>query len=125
MLGDRGGRLAVVASICGTDADFQNLEEQRRKLIEAGVYVCSTNRQAADFGSTYRSTEKWRKAVMAEENKLNQLFQEKKLTVINIGVRAFADAVARQPDVEVVQVRWRPIADGDKEMQDILSLLGL
>ncbi len=62
---------------------------------------------------------------MAEENKLNQLFQEKKLTVINIGVRAFADAVARQPDVEVVQVHWRPIADGDKEMQDILSLLGL
>lgn len=62
---------------------------------------------------------------MTEENKLEQLFHEKKLTVINIGVRAFADAVARQPDVEVVQVNWRPMADGDKEMQDILSLLGM
>ena len=62
---------------------------------------------------------------MAEENKLEQLFREKKLTVINIGVRAFADAVARQPDVEGVQVNWRPMADGDREMQDILSLLGL
>ena len=48
---DRGGRLAVVASICGTDADFQNLEEQWRKLIETGVYVCSTNRQAADLAA--------------------------------------------------------------------------
>ena len=47
----RGGKLAVVASICGTDADFQNLEEQRRKLIDAGVYVCHTNRQAADLAS--------------------------------------------------------------------------
>lgn len=47
----RGGRLAVVASICGTDADFQNLQEQRRKLTEAGVYVCSTNRQAADLAA--------------------------------------------------------------------------
>lgn len=62
---------------------------------------------------------------MAEENKLELLFRDKKLTVINIGVRAFADAVARQPDVEVVQVNWRPMADGDKEMQDILSLLGM
>ena len=62
---------------------------------------------------------------MAEENKLEQLFREEKLTVINIGVRAFADAVARQPGVEVVQVNWRPMADGDKEMQDILSLLGM
>lgn len=47
----RGGRLAVVAAICGTDADFQKLEEQRRKLLDAGVFVCSTNRQAADLAA--------------------------------------------------------------------------
>jgi len=43
----RGGRLAVVASVCGTDADFQNLDEQKRKLRDAGVYVCDTNYRAA------------------------------------------------------------------------------
>lgn len=62
---------------------------------------------------------------MTEENKLNQLFQEKKLTVINIGLRVFADAVSRQQNVEVVQVNWRPLAGSDKEMQDILAILGL
>lgn len=42
-----GGRLAVVASLCGTDSDFQNYAEQKKKLEEAGVYVCTTNRLAA------------------------------------------------------------------------------
>ena len=45
----RNGKLAVVAAICGTDEDFQNLNEQRQKLLDAGVYVCRTNRQAADL----------------------------------------------------------------------------
>ena len=47
----RGGKLAVVAAICGTDEDFQNLAEQRQKLLDAGVYVCRTNRQAADLAA--------------------------------------------------------------------------
>ena len=42
-----GGRLAVVASLCGTDSDFQNYAEQKKKLEQAGVYVCTTNRLAA------------------------------------------------------------------------------
>ena len=47
----RNGKLAVVAAICGTDEDFQNLNEQRQKLLDAGVYVCRTNRQAADLAA--------------------------------------------------------------------------
>ncbi len=43
----RGGEIAVVASVLGTDADFQNVTKQREKLREAGVYVCKSNRQAA------------------------------------------------------------------------------
>lgn len=42
-----GRKLAVVASICGTDSDFQSLGEQRAKLEEAGVLVCQTNYLAA------------------------------------------------------------------------------
>lgn len=48
---ERGGKLAVVASICGTDEDFQNIAQQRQMLIEAGVYLCRTNRQAAELAS--------------------------------------------------------------------------
>ena len=43
----RGGRLAIVAAVLGTDADFQNANLQREKLREAGVYVCQTNYRAA------------------------------------------------------------------------------
>jgi len=43
----RGGRIAFVASVLGTTADFQNIDDQRRKLMETGVLVCSTNYKAA------------------------------------------------------------------------------
>lgn len=42
-----GERVAFVASVCGTDRDPQNLTEQRKKLEEAGVFVCSSNARAA------------------------------------------------------------------------------
>jgi succinyl-CoA synthetase alpha subunit len=42
----RGGRIAFVASVLGTDADFQNVKAQREKLSNAGVYVCKTNYRA-------------------------------------------------------------------------------
>ncbi|MBQ5986488.1 MAG: FdrA family protein [Clostridia bacterium] len=43
----RNGDLAVVASVLGTTADFQNIDEQRKKLRDAGVYCVSTNCRAA------------------------------------------------------------------------------
>jgi succinyl-CoA synthetase alpha subunit len=43
---DRGGYLCVVASVTGTDGDFQGLGAQRRKLEAAGVVVMPTNYQA-------------------------------------------------------------------------------
>lgn len=43
----RGGEIAVVASVLGTDADIQDVKLQRKKLADAGVYVCKSNKQAA------------------------------------------------------------------------------
>jgi FdrA protein len=51
-----------------------------------------------------------------------QLFRSQ-LVVINVGPKVFAEALEKQ-GVEVVQVDWKPLAGGDKEMQDILSFLG-
>ena len=45
----RGGFLSVVASVCGTDGDPQNLQEQTRALEEAGVVVLPSSAQAALF----------------------------------------------------------------------------
>ena len=45
----RGGHLTVVASICGTDGDAQDLALQSRMLREAGVLLFPSNAQAAGF----------------------------------------------------------------------------
>lgn len=44
---DAGRHIVFVASVLGTDADFQNVSAQRKKLAHAGVLVCRTNHQAA------------------------------------------------------------------------------
>ncbi len=43
----RGGKLVIVASVLGTDKDFQNAQKQAAILQEAGVLVCQTNYRAA------------------------------------------------------------------------------
>jgi FdrA protein len=48
----RGGYLSVVASICGTDEDPQELRQQTRALQEAGVVVLPSSAQAALFSLT-------------------------------------------------------------------------
>lgn len=45
----RGGYLAVVASVTGTDGDFQNIAAQRRTLESAGAVVMPSNYQAAEL----------------------------------------------------------------------------
>lgn len=48
----RGGYLSVVASVCGTEADPQNLREQTRALKEGGVVVLPSSAQTALFSRT-------------------------------------------------------------------------
>jgi FdrA protein len=43
----RGGYLSVIASITGTEKDFQNMAEQKKKLVAAGCLVMPSNYQAA------------------------------------------------------------------------------
>jgi FdrA protein len=45
----RGGHLTVVASICGTDGDPQDLNLQTQMLREAGVIVFQSNARASAF----------------------------------------------------------------------------
>lgn len=41
----------------------------------------------------------------------------------SVGPRLFAEALEKQ-NYKTVQVDWKPIAGGDREMQDILAVLG-
>jgi len=45
----RGGKLTVVASVCGTDGDPQILELQIKLLRDAGIFVFQSNAQATSF----------------------------------------------------------------------------
>lgn len=55
-------------------------------------------------------------------SKILALF-ESKLVMINLGTELFADAAEKQ-GCEVIKVDWRPVAAGDKKLQDILDVLG-
>lgn len=48
----RGGKIAVVCSVLGTDRDPQNVTRQKEMLKKAGAYVMSTNRQAAKLAAS-------------------------------------------------------------------------
>ena len=43
--------------------------------------------------------------------------------MVNVGPKLFAEALEKQ-GYKTVQVDWKPIAGGDREMQDILAVLG-
>ncbi|OGP74607.1 MAG: hypothetical protein A2V86_12025 [Deltaproteobacteria bacterium RBG_16_49_23] len=45
----QGGSLSVIASVCGTENDSQNIQQQVKMLEETGVIVFSSSAQAAQF----------------------------------------------------------------------------
>ncbi|MBQ9823102.1 MAG: hypothetical protein IJM63_01275 [Solobacterium sp.] len=47
----RGGKIAFIASVLGTTADWQDIRKQEAELREAGVYVCRTNYRAGLLAS--------------------------------------------------------------------------
>jgi hypothetical protein len=56
------------------------------------------------------------------DDKIQSLFKSP-IVVVNVGSRIFGEAVEKQ-GAEYIQVDWKPLAGDDKEMQDILELLG-
>lgn len=54
--------------------------------------------------------------------KILNLFRSE-LVVVNVGPRLFAEALEKQ-GYRTVQVDWKPVAGGDREMQAILDVLG-
>lgn len=54
--------------------------------------------------------------------KIMNLFQSE-LVVVNVGPKLFATALEQQT-YKTVQVEWKPVAGGDREMQEILEVLG-
>ena len=54
--------------------------------------------------------------------KILDLFRSE-LVVVNVGPKLFATAIENQ-GYRTVQVDWKPVAAGDRQMQEVLALLG-
>ena len=128
-----GRRLFFVATVCGTNKDFQGYDKQVSSLRECGVIVCETNMIAVAtaihiIGHEIDIPEKpvVPKAEMSCERgeaspQLIKMLSEKPV-IINLGLRSFAD-VAAEFGCRVTQFDWTPPAGGDLEMIRALTFL--
>ena len=116
-----GRRLTFVASVTGTERDPQGLAAQTRALEAAGVVVLGSNAAAALLsaglvggtaepkgGSPAGDAGVAKPAAPAPSHPLTAFFG-KPLTVVNVGLRSFAEAVAAQGALSV-DVDFRPQA---------------
>ena len=138
----RGDHLCLVASLCGTRGDPQELKKQRRTLEKEGVLVCSSAAQAARCAVRVAlrgkmdqeqnlqpgRLEPWKPDWKAQPGRSQALPEirsdllQEPLTVINLGLSWFAEALDRQ-EVPVLQVDWRPPAGGDPRLLEVLDKL--
>ncbi|MEO8289266.1 MAG: acyl-CoA synthetase FdrA [Chloroflexota bacterium] len=140
-----GRTLQVVASVCGTEADPQQLSRQRKALKEAGVTVAESNAGAArlvaamldhtpysqkgqsllkSLGRTqetvpYRPAEE--PISVQSSDKIAELLAGVPV-VLNVGVPTFADTLT-QLAAPHLHVDWQPPAGGDPILGRVLAAL--
>ncbi len=122
-IAEDGGRyLEVVAVVSGTDEDPQDMAAQIQMLAEAGAIVETSNDVAARYvGRLLRALGKIDAG--ATEHRMTDVdlsALQQPLAAINVGLESFAESLAAQ-GAEVIQVDWRPAADGNEKLMAILE----
>ncbi|MDO4594665.1 MAG: acyl-CoA synthetase FdrA [Tissierellia bacterium] len=124
-------KLEFVISLCATNEDYQNVDDQKKKLEEAGAKVFRTNRKATEYALaqvgykvSYKQKEVLDRRTTKEVSKSEPRVDifDKKLKIINIGLPSFKENLENF-DCEVIQYNFRPIAGGNKELIDALAYL--
>ena len=113
--------ILFIASVCGTEEDIQVYSSQVEKLKEAGVLVLDTNAEAVYLAIKALDYING-KGELQSSNGNDDLFLNKELAVINIGLEDFAETILEH-NGNVVQYNWAPIAGGDKRIQGLLETL--
>jgi FdrA protein len=133
-----GRHLCVVASVCGTDEDPQQVSAQREALIEADVLVEGSNARAARVaglcvearGAAGARGAPEEEAVIAaashapvwpEVGPIAALLGRRP-AIVNVGLELFAESLQAQ-EVPVISVDWRPPAGGKQHLLDLLDKL--
>jgi FdrA protein len=115
-----GRYLEVVAVVCGTDDDPQNLQRQVEQLEAAGAWVSTSNEEVMRYtGRLLRALDPAAAPVQAlKPIDLGPL--QKPLAAINVGLESFAENLSVQ-ETPVVHVDWRPPAGGNDRIMTILE----
>ncbi|MCQ9288355.1 acyl-CoA synthetase FdrA [Staphylococcus gallinarum] len=127
-----GRSLVVLATVVGTEHDYQGYHAQIETLKAAGAIVCDTNDQMVRtalnlIGSTVEQPQLEVKQIDADpvdlsvDDKIMNLINVKP-SVINIGLKSFTEAI-QSSDAQVVQFNWRPIASGNEKLMKVLQYL--
>ncbi|MCD8917441.1 acyl-CoA synthetase FdrA [Staphylococcus gallinarum] len=127
-----GRSLVVLATVVGTEHDYQGYQAQIETLKAAGAIVCDTNDQMVRtalnlIGSTVDQPQLEVKQIDADpvdlsvDDKIMNLINVKP-SVINIGLKSFTEAI-QSSDAQVVQFNWRPIAGGNEKLMKVLQYL--
>lgn len=117
-----GRYLEVVAVVCGTDEDPQDMERQIQALQDAGATVETSNDKAArDVGRLAQALDPDHNGVKAEELKRIDLGSlQQPLAAINVGLDSFTASVIAQ-GAQAIHVDWRPPASGNERLMSILE----
>ena len=139
--GGAGRDLAVVASVCGTDEDPQNRSRQVARLEAAGVLVEGSNARAAALAGMILAAgpareARWAALGAAAAGRIADrrgsgaeapaapaaALLTGPPRVVNVGLPLFAESLRAQ-NVPVIDLDWRPPAEGDRAMLDLLAKL--
>ncbi|UXR69706.1 acyl-CoA synthetase FdrA [Staphylococcus sp. IVB6246] len=124
--------MIVLATVIGTEKDYQGYESQKTILAEAGAHICDTNDQmvrtaiALLDGKVEQPVKTVNSFEAVEEDltiddKVMQLINNKP-SVINVGLKSFTTAL-QDHDASYVQFNWKPVAGGDTELIKVLQFL--
>lgn len=119
---DAGRYLEVVAVVCGTDEDPQDLNAQMQQLKDAGVVVETSNDSAArHVGQLVRALDPEMSQIGTAPSEVVDLAGLKQpLAAINVGLESFRESLASQ-HAQVIHVDWRPSASGNEKLMAILE----
>jgi FdrA protein len=129
----------VIASVVGVSGDLQGYAVQVERLEAAGAWVLPSNAQAVRVAAmiaertpgpeTVPARGKEASPTVASESPLTRSARDRivgflgsEISVVNIGLEAFALDLARR-NVPVVHVAWKPPAGGNLRLANLLAQL--
>jgi FdrA protein len=136
-----GRDLVVVATVCGTDEDPQKRAHQVAQLEAVGVLVEETNARAAALAGAIVAGRAGRKTLWARLHYPIRRYSaelaprtasavagdpprllSEQPRVVNVGLARFAESLRTQ-HIPVIDLDWRPPADRDRAMLELLEKL--